>query len=290
MNKIISLVLREMRVHQWTKNLLVYSALLFGGQIFNYKKFWQVFCIFVSFCLVSSGIYFLNDIFDIENDKADPIKHNRPIASGELSVSKGLFCSSLLTIIGIVISSTISLLCLIMVSTYLFINIFYTVKLKRVVIIDVMIVAYGFVVRAVTGAFAADIRMTTWFLLCVMFISLFLALGKRRYELIEFQHGKINKARDVLKYYTIDLIDQMMTIVTSAMIICYALFTMDNSTENNLAMTITIPLVLYGVFYYLYVVRVKNGGGAPDEALYKEKPILFTVALYVIFVMFIRNF
>ena len=279
-----------MRPQQWTKNILIYSALLFSGNLFKAHKFISVSLVFVAFCLTSSGIYFINDIFDIDKDKADPKKSNRPVASGKIKLRSGSFIAIILMISGLILSLAVDFKCALIILSYVLINLLYTIKLKHVVIMDVMIIAYGFVARAVTGAFAADVRMTAWFLLCVMFISLFLALGKRRNELIEVHAGVIQKGRSVLKYYTTEFIDQLMTIVTASMIMCYALFTMDAGTENNLAMSFTIPLVLYGLFYYLYVVRVKNGGGSPDEALYKEKPILFTVGLYVIFVMVIRNF
>ena len=162
--------------------------------------------------------------------------------------------------------------------------------MKRVVIIDVMIIAYGFVARAVCGAAASGVNMTAWFLLCVMFLSLLLALGKRRYELVELHSSKISEGREVLRYYSLEMIDHMMSIVTSGLIMSYALFTMDNSTRNNYAMALTIPLVVYGIFYYFYIVHVKHGGGSPDEALYKEKPILLTVIIYVAYVIWIRNF
>ena len=158
------------------------------------------------------------------------------------------------------------------------------------VILDVMIIAYGFVARAASGAMAIQESMTMWFMLCVMFLSLFLALGKRRHELWALEQDHMKEAREVLQYYTIELIDQLMTIVTAGVLMCYALFVMDNSTRDRQAMIITLPLVIYGVFYYLYIVRVKHSGGAPDEALYREKPILTVVLLYVFIVIVARNF
>ena len=168
-------------------------------------------------------------------------------------------------------------------------NICYTSWLKHVVIVDVMIIAAGFVIRAVMGVVAVGTEMTMWFLLCVMFLSLFLALGKRRHELIAVEEKSIAEGRKVLQFYSIELIDQLMTIVTSASLICYALFTVDVNTNNHESMPYTVPMALYGMFYYLYIVRVKRGGGAPDEALYKEKPILAVVLLYFISIIIIRN-
>ena len=153
-----------------------------------------------------------------------------------------------------------------------------------------MIIAYGFVARAIIGAVATEINMTAWFILCIMFLSLFLALSKRRHELTELKELRLKTGREVLKFYTIELIDQMTNIVTSCIIISYALFTMDATTKNNNAMALTVPLVLYGIFYYLYIVRVKNSGGSPDKTLYLEKPILLTVSIYLIYVILVRNF
>ena len=173
--------------------------------------------------------------------------------------------------------------CFCLLISYAAINILYTVKLKNFVIIDVLIIAYGFVARALAGAWAADIFLTEWFILCVMFLSLFLALGKRRHELISVK----NSQRKVLKNYSVDLIDQMTTITSTAIIICYALFALN--TPDKSKMLFTVPIVIYGTFYYLYIVRVKNKGGAPDKALYKEIPILLTVLIYVAAIIFIRN-
>lgn len=276
-----------MRLKQWTKNLFVYAALLFNGSLFDADKFFSVTAIFVAFCLLSSGVYFFNDIFDFESDRVNPDKKSRPIASGAISIAQGYFFAAILFLAAMAISYGAKFEVFCLLGSYAAINIFYTVRLKNFVIIDVMIIAYGFVVRALAGAAAADIFLTEWFILCVMFLSIFLALGKRRHELISGTRGG---GRKVLKNYSVELIDQMTTITSTAIIVCYALFTMDSKTHDGAAMALTIPLVLYGIFYYLYIVRVKNRGGAPDVALYREKPILIVVLVYVAAVIFIRNF
>lgn len=283
----IILMLREMRTKQWTKNLLVYSAPLFNGSLFTPSNFIMSTKVFISFCLVSSSIYIINDIFDMDKDRLNPEKCSRPLASGELSAGFALVFSLMLIMFSLVFSFSLSREYFCILLSYIVLNILYAMKLKNIVIIDVMSVAYGFVARAVAGAVSCGVYMTAWFLLCVMFLSLFLALGKRRYELAG---EKFRESREVLKDYSIDLIDRMMNITTSAVIMCYALFTMDSNTKNSRAMSLTIPLVLYGIFYYLYVLHVKNGGGSPDESLYREKPILITVAVYVLYVIAVRNF
>lgn len=276
-------IFSEMRLKQWTKNFFVYAALLFNGSLFNAEKFLTVTIIFAAFCLLSSSVYFFNDIFDYESDKNNPDKKSRPIASGAISVKQGYFFAAILFLSAMFISYSLNFECFCLLISYAVINILYTVKLKNFVIIDVLIIAYGFVARALAGAWAADIFLTEWFILCVMFLSLFLALGKRRHELISVK----NSQRKVLKSYSVDLIDQMTTITSTAIIICYALFALN--TPDKSKMLFTVPIVIYGTFYYLYIVRVKNKGGAPDKALYKEIPILLTVLIYVAAIIFIRN-
>lgn len=172
-----------------------------------------------------------------------------------------------------------NLVCFAIILSYVVLNLLYSAWLKHVIIIDVLIISYGFVSRTVIGAVAIDVEMTTWFILCVMFLSLLLALGKRRYD--------ISTSEIFQKSLHIEFIDQLMSIVTAVIIMCYSLFSI-NTDKND--MIPTIPLVLYGIFYYLYIARVKQSSGAPDEILYKERPILITVTLYIIYLIIIRNF
>lgn len=289
MFNILRPVVQEMRPWQWTKNMLVYAALLFSGTLFAEDKFILTTAAFMAFCLASSGVYFVNDIADVEKDRLNPKKCKRPIAAGKINIPVAYFLAVILFAGGCLISYALNENCFFLLAAYILMNIGYTFRLKHVVIIDVMIIAAGFVLRAIMGAVVIGLNMTIWFLLCVMFLSLFLALGKRRHELAAVEDSSLVEGRKVLQFYSLELIDQLMTIVTAALLICYALFTVDSNTQNHESMVITIPLALYGMFYYLYVVRVKNGGGAPDEALYKEKPILMIVLLYFISIVFIRN-
>ena len=273
-----------MRVKQWTKNLLVYAAPLFNGSLFHPSDFIPVSWTFFAFSMAASGIYIINDIHDLPKDKLNPRKNTRPIAAGTLGISPARVCSAVCLLLGMGTALAVNTHCFCLLVSYVAANILYTLRLKRAVIIDVMIIAYGFVVRAVIGAAASGVKMTAWFLLCVMFLSLFLALGKRRCELLELTEAVIPEGREVLKHYNLALIDHMINVVTSALIMCYALFTVDNHE-----MAFTIPVVLYGVFYYLYVIHVKRGGGSPDEELYREKPILLTAIIYILFIVFTRN-
>lgn len=282
-------ILKEMRIYQWTKNVLVYAALVFSGALFQKDTFLFATQMFFAFSFTASGVYFFNDIFDYETDRRNPKKCHRPIAAGVISRYAGAGWALSLFVAGLWLSYGIRMDCAVIVLSYIVVNLAYTVHWKHVVIIDVLMVAYGFVARAVAGAAAIGSAMTTWFLLCVMFLSLFLALGKRRHELLAFEENRLAEGRKVLEHYSIGFIDQLMTIVTAASLMSYVLFAMDPMTNDSFAMMFTIPLVIYGMFYYLYVVRVKRGGGAPDEVLYKEKPILIVVLLYILFIVIIRN-
>lgn len=285
----ISAIIFEMRIKQWTKNLFVFAAPLFHGTLFNLSYFLPTIMVFFAFCILSSSVYFINDIFDVEKDKLNPKKQNRPIAKGTISKKFAWTFAIILFVVSTLISASLNLQILTLLFSYFIINILYTIKLKHVVIIDVFIIAYGFLARSFAGAIATNITLTPWFLLCVFFLSIFLALGKRRHELNAVEENKIEKGRDVLKFYSVEFIDQLTTIVTSSLIICYALFTMDNNTKNNDLLPLTIPLVIYGLFYYLYLIRIKKDGGAPDEILYKARPILAVVVLYILMIIGIRN-
>lgn len=271
-------ILKEMRIKQWTKNLFVYAAILFHGDFFNFDLLSITTENFFSFSFTASGIYFFNDICDIEKDKINPKKSLRPIAAGKISKNFGYCLSGFFIFIGLLIACNINFLCLEIILSYIIINFLYSLRLKRFIIIDVFIISYGFVIRTVSGAVVADIPMTIWFILCVMFLSLFLALCKRRHDIL---NSKIEK-----KSLHVDFLDKLINIVTAALIMCYSLFAA-NSDRNE--MIFSIPIVLYGIFYYLYIVTLKQAGGSPDEIFYKEKPIFFTVLIYIIFIIFVRN-
>lgn len=250
----------------------------FHGDLFNFGAILAATVAFLSFSLTASGIYFFNDVCDAEKDRLNPQKCARPIASGRISKSRGYICAGFLVISGLIIAFGINFLSFVLVLSYVVLNLLYSVRLKGFIIIDVMIISYGFVSRTVLGALASEIQMTMWFILCVMFLSLFLALGKRRYD--------ISTSKIPQKSLHVEFVDQLITIATSGVIMCYSLFTL--STDSS-EMILTLPFVLYGVFYYLYIVRVKKIGGAPDEILYKETPILVTVVMYIACVILIRD-
>lgn len=281
--------LAEMRLRQWHKNILVYAAIAFGGRMFERGAFHAATSVFFAFCLVASGVYFINDIFDAEKDRLHPVKKNRPIAAGRIPVFAASASAAALFAAGLFLAWRVNARCFWLLMSYIIVNLAYTVRLKHVVILDVMTVAFGFVVRAVIGAAATETEMTEWFILCVMFLSLFLALGKRRNELVRFAGNAGSEGRRVLRYYSRELIDQLISIVTASTLMCYSLFAVSEGIRNRENMFLTIPLVIYGIFYYIYLVRMKGVGEAPDEAVWREKPILLAVLLYMTAVIMIRN-
>lgn len=288
-------ILKEMRIKQYTKNLFIYAAPLFTGNIFDVTILKLTTEAFVAFSLIASVVYILNDIMDIEKDKQHPKKRYRPIASGKISISFAILLVVIFLLIGFGIAYTINMgLCCILMM-YLLINILYSSWLKHIVLIDVMIIALGFVLRGIAGVIVINSGTTTWFILCIFMLSLFLAIAKRRAEMKLFIASTEN-TRKVLKEYSIKLLDQLLTIVVAITLTSYALFAVQITHNHEYIlgedlsyMMITIPLVVYGMFRYLYLIYIKDTGEAPDEILLKDKHILFTVALYIISIIFIRN-
>lgn len=283
-NNIFLLLMRQLRIKQWTKNVLIFSVLIFSLDHFSMLNFVNTVIGFILFCFVSGSVYILNDYVDIEADKIHPTKKNRPMASGELNPKFTLLFGITLLTLSIVMSLFLSYLFTIVLVTYFIMNVLYSLKLKEVVIIDIMIIAAGFVLRALAGGLIINVNITPWFLLCTLLLSLFLAIGKRRNELF-ILNTESTTHRKVLGKYNMMLLDQLMVIVATSTIICYSMFTF--SSGRTIHLMWTIPLVIYGVFRYLYLVHVEEKGGSPDRILLEDKHILYTVLLYVLAVIVI---
>ncbi|WP_338552549.1 decaprenyl-phosphate phosphoribosyltransferase [Paenibacillus sp. KS-LC4] len=274
----------QLRPKQWTKNILVFASALFAGTFLEYSTFLNAFLAFVCFSCVASTIYIINDIADVEKDRLHPDKCKRPLPSGALTMPTAVGLGAILFAGSTLLSYFISPQLTAVLLFYFIMNVGYSFKLKHVVLIDVMIIAAGFVLRAVAGAVAVNGNLTSWFILCAMLLSLFLALGKRRHELQLFE-GDTSKQRKVMQFYSIKLLDQLISIVTGLTIMCYSLY----AAENHYMM-FTIPFVLYGVFRYLYLMHMENGGGKPEEILITDKHILFTVLIFACSVLFIKAY
>ncbi|MCE5170581.1 decaprenyl-phosphate phosphoribosyltransferase [Paenibacillus profundus] len=279
---VLKLLFTQLRPKQWTKNLLVFAALLFSLKAVDLSAFIRSLAAFFLFSFVSGCVYIINDYADREADRIHPVKKNRPMASGALNPALALWFGGVLLAASLVASFFINPLLTVLLVVYFTLNVSYSFKLKHMVILDIMVIASGFVLRAIAGGLAIYVHLTPWFLLCTMLLSLFLAIGKRRHELFLLEDQK-GSHRKVLENYSFALLDQLTGIVATATIISYSLFTF--TAGRTIYLMWTIPLVIYGIFRYLYLVHIENKGGAPDRMLLEDKHILVTVILYVISVV-----
>ncbi|PGM89010.1 decaprenyl-phosphate phosphoribosyltransferase [Bacillus cereus] len=281
---IVVLFFKQLRPKQWTKNLLVFAALVFSIKQVSLTMVAQATICFALFCAISGCVYILNDFMDIEADRQHPVKRYRPMASGALNPYFAITAGCVILVASLVVSYVLNpLLCLVL-AVYFTLNVAYSIRLKHVVIIDILIIASGFVLRALAGGLVIHVPFTPWFLLCTLLLSLFLAINKRRHELVLLQANK-GSHRKVLESYSPALLDQLSTIVTSATIVTYAIFTFNAGTSIYLMWT--IPFVIYGIFRYLYLVHMEDKGGEPDKVLLEDQHILITVLLYAITVIII---
>ncbi|MFD0676203.1 MULTISPECIES: decaprenyl-phosphate phosphoribosyltransferase [unclassified Paenibacillus] len=281
---VLYLIFIQMRPKQWTKNMLIFGAFIFSINQVTTSLFYKSVIAFLLFSFISSCVYILNDYMDREADSNHPTKRFRPMASGALSPHLAISIGLTLLIASLTAAFFLNRPFCLILSLFFAFNVAYSFKLKHVVIVDVMIVASGFVFRAIGGGFVMGVHLTPWFLICTMLLSLFLAISKRRHEFIISQENEYIH-RKVLKFYNKELLDQMSSIVTTATIISYALFTF--TSGRTIFLMWTIPFVIYGIFRYLYLIHVEGKGGSPDKLLFEDKPVLITVVLYTLSVLII---
>jgi 4-hydroxybenzoate polyprenyltransferase len=271
-----SCYLKLLRPRQWTKNLIVLAALVFSGQWWTPEALWRALAAAAAFSMIASAIYCLNDCFDAGADRLHPTKRLRPIAAGFVSTTEALFLAAILVALGISLALALDLsFCGILV-LYGIINVGYTLRWKSVAIVDVMIVASGFLLRAVAGALVLHVSASAWLLACTTFLSLFLALVKRRQELLVLENGG-QAHRRVLESYSLPLLDQLITSTLTVTLLSYILYTF--FARKPLFM-FTVAFVVYGLFRYLYLVHQHRRGGSPEEVLLTDRPILLTVLLW----------
>lgn len=278
-------VIRAMRPRQWTKNAIVFMALLFSvNQQYQVDdpsswvpKLLESLVAFACFALVSSADYLVNDIRDVESDRAHPRKRRRPIAAGLLPVRAAWAWAAVLALAGNAAAFALDWRMGLVILAYTALMVAYSYRLKHIVLIDLMVIAAGFVMRAMAGALAIDVPISPWLYVMTALGALFLGINKRRAELELLQDGA-GSHRPILDEYSQDLLDQMASTVTAATLMAYGLytFTADGLPENH-AMMLTIPFVLYGIFRYLYLVHTKREGGSPEEVLLRDVPIMLTV-------------
>lgn len=273
-------VLRTARPKQWIKNGFVFAALVFASKLSQADLVLKTTVAFALFCLLSSTVYLLNDAADAEADSRHPLKSNRPIAAGRLPVRAAVLAAVAGIVVGVSASYLLDYRFGFVASGYIVLMIAYTFYLKQLVLIDVFAIAGGFVLRAAGGAEVIHVSISPWLYLCTMLLSLFLGFGKRRHELLLLEE-RARVHRKNLGEYTAPVLDDLINIVAGATIMAYSLYTFyATAVPQNHAMMVTIPFVLYGVFRYLLLVNRSDVGGAPEEAVWRDVPLLLDMVLW----------
>jgi len=286
---VIRPLLRSLRPAQWAKNLFVLAPLVFGRQLGDLVAVERVLLALVAFCCASSAVYLINDLKDREADRNHPLKRLRPLAAGTLSVPAALAAVVVLAGVAFAISLGLGTRFLTVIGVYLLLNVLYTLWLKHMVILDVMSISLGFVLRVLAGGEAIGLEVSHWLFLCTTFLALFLAFSKRRHE-ITLLAGAASGQRRVLDHYSPAFLDQMINVVTASSVVAYALYAVAPETVEKYhthSLVYTTPLVLYGIFRYLYLMYQQPGERNPTEAILRDAPFLINLLLWGLAVVWI---
>jgi 4-hydroxybenzoate polyprenyltransferase len=278
-----------LRPAQWIKNLVVFAGLLFGKRLFDAAAVVDSVSAFAVFCVLSGVVYLVNDIADRESDRLHPLKGRRSIASGALPVAVAARSALVLGTLGLVAAYFIGPGFAAVAAAYLLLQMLYSGPLKHIVIIDVLTIAIGFVLRAAAGAVAVHVQISHWLLVCTILLALFIGLAKRRHEIVLLA-GTATSHRPILGEYSAYLLDQMIGVVTASTLIAYVFYTISPETQAKFGtpgLELTIPVPLYGIFRYLYLVHQRDGGGSPADLLLTDRPLLTCVALWALAVVLI---
>lgn len=265
-----------MRPRQWPKNLLLYAGIVFAAEIADAGRWLSASLAFLAYCALSSAAYVVNDLRDAGHDRLHPVKRARPIPRGELSPAAAIGLAAALTAIAVGLTLPLGLVPLALLAGFAALQLAYSFGLKALVLVDVMAIAALFVIRAAAGAAAVDVAISPWLLLCTALLALFLALAKRRGELV-LVGADASPGRPVLAGYSLALVDQLVAVVAACTVIAYSLYTF---TAHSQAMMVTIPFVLFGVFRYLLLVHRRDLGEEPENVLLSDAPILACVAIW----------
>ena len=279
--------LRALRPHQWVKNVFVFAALIFSKNLMQTEQLIQALLAFTAFSFTASSIYLVNDVADYERDRLHPKKSKRPIASDKVKRTTALLMSALVATAGLSIAWWLNRPTGIVLSIYGAMNLAYSFRLKHIVLLDVFIIAAGFLLRVTAGAFAISVPISPWLLLCTFFIALFLAFCKRRHELVSLGENAASH-RGILAEYSTPFIDKMVSALASMTVMSYALYTIDPAVVNRLGtdgLLMTLPIVLLGVFRYLYLVHQRQQGGSPTEIVLRDRSIQGIAVLYLAIVV-----
>jgi len=282
-------LLRSLRPAQWTKNLVIFAGLIFGKKLFDAAAVWDALAAFVVFCALSGVVYLVNDLADRESDRRHPLKARRPIASGALPVKAATGAALAIGAAALAAAYLVGPAFAAVAAAYVVLQMLYSGPLKHIIIIDVLTIAIGFVLRAAGGAVAVHVQMSHWLFVCTILLALFLALAKRRHEIVLLAGGATSH-RPILGEYTAYLLDQMIGVVTASTLIAYVFYTISPETQAKFGtpwLGLTIPFPLYGIFRYLYLVHQREGGGSPADLLLTDRPLLGCVALWALVVALI---
>jgi 4-hydroxybenzoate polyprenyltransferase len=274
-------LLRAIRPRQWPKNAFVFAALVFAPKLGDPVAVFRSFLAFVAFCLAAGSVYLINDIRDVDQDRLHPRKRFRPIAAGEISIQAAWGYAGLFFLAAAGLAVYLDLRFAIVIAGYILMNIVYSFYLKNEVILDVLILAIGFVLRVYGGGLAIDVEVSSYLWLCTILLAMLLALGKRRHEILMLEDAESHRA--ILREYSPLLLEQMMAVMTASTLMAYVLYTQDShGVVQEGRMIWTVPFVIYGIFRYLYLIHKKDKGGDPAELLLEDWRMQLNVLLWLI--------
>lgn len=276
-------VLKSLRPHQWIKNGFIFAPLLFSENILNPRLLLRSAWAFATFCLLTGAVYLLNDLMDVKQDRLHPVKSQRPLAAGRLRPVHAWMAMGSVAGLAFLTAAVMNREFLLAALLYFLMQTGYSLLFKHLVILDVLVIAFGFLLRVVAGALAIGVGVSPWLLICTLLLSLFLSLGKRRHELILLS-SRAAEHRPILTEYSAVLLDQMIAVVTSATVMAYCLYTIAEETVTKFGtrmLIYTVPFVLYGIFRYLYLVHRKTEGGSPETLIIRDRALLLDILLWI---------
>jgi len=288
----MKLLLNLLRYKQWAKNIFLIFPLIFSGHFVEWQLCVECLLGVIAFCFISSGMYIINDIIDLKEDQHHPQKSKRPLAAGQISIPKAIFIATIVLSLGLILSWKLNQDFLIFAVTYILLNILYNLRTKHIVIMDVLMLAFGFQVRILAGASAVHVLPSLWLLMCVFVLALFLGFTKRRYEISTLKTDA-SAHRGVLEHYTAYLLDQLIIISSTLSIVFYGLYTISAEVVQRIGgyeMFYSVPFVIYGIFRYLYLIHVRKLGGEPEDILITDFPLLIDICLWIGFVVIVIGF
>jgi 4-hydroxybenzoate polyprenyltransferase len=268
------------RPSQWIKNFTCFAGVIFSGRLLDQSAVLGSLMAFAGFCLAASAVYLFNDVVDRQLDRANPLKRHRPIASGAVPVAWALAAAAALVFLAVSSSLALPSTCLAVLAVYLATNVAYSLRLKHAVLLDVVVIAFGFVLRVLYGVYAVGVKPTAWIVLCMFFLALFLGFAKRRGEMRLMGEEEPSR-RPVLAKYRIGFLDMLLVMTAAVAILCYALYTVTGH-KDNATLVVTVPLVTYGITRYMLLVVVEGRGEAPEKLLITDRWIMATAGLWVV--------